>query len=60
VVAVGTSLTSKIPGPVGQIATQLLSQVGATVDQVLPNNLRAGTAHAVTQVGTTVTQLKLP
>ena len=59
VVALGTSVTSKIPGPVGQLATQILTQVGATVDQVLPHNVRR-TAQAVTQLGTTVTQLKLP
>ncbi len=35
VVSLGTSLTSKVPGPVGQTATQALQQVGAAVDNVV-------------------------
>jgi hypothetical protein len=36
VVDLGTSITSKIPGPVGAAATQLLQGVGKTVDGILP------------------------
>jgi hypothetical protein len=36
VVGVGTSLTAKIPGPVGTVATQTLQSVGTTLDRVLP------------------------
>ncbi len=36
IVGIGTSITGKIPGPVGTIATQTLESVGTTVDRVLP------------------------
>ncbi len=36
VVKIGTSVTSKLPGPVGQAATQALQSVGRTVDKILP------------------------
>jgi hypothetical protein len=57
VVNLGTSITSKLPGPVGQLTTQLLQQVGSTVDKILPTDRRSG---AVTQLGSTLSQLKLP
>jgi hypothetical protein len=57
VVNVGTSVTSKLPGPVGQVTTQLLRQVGSTVDKILPTDRRA---NAVTPLGGTLSQLKLP
>jgi hypothetical protein len=57
VVNVGTSITSKLPGPVGQLTTQLLKQVGSTVDKILPTDGRSG---AVAQLGSTLSQLKLP
>jgi hypothetical protein len=57
VVNLGTSITSKLPGPVGQLTTQLLKQVGSTVDKILPTDRRSG---AVTQLGSTLSQLKLP
>lgn len=60
VVAVGTSVTSKLPGAVGELATQLLKQVGATVDRVVPDGTHAGIARTVNQVGSTLSQLKLP
>ncbi len=36
VVKIGTSVTSKLPGPVGSAATQALQSVGQTVDGILP------------------------
>ncbi|MDQ6607723.1 MAG: hypothetical protein M3Z06_14400, partial [Actinomycetota bacterium] len=36
VVAVGTSVTAKVPGPVGALATQTLQSVGSTLDRILP------------------------
>jgi hypothetical protein len=60
VVNLGASVTSKLPGPVGQITTQLLQQVGATVDKILPTDRRPGAAGTVDQVGATLSQLKLP
>jgi hypothetical protein len=36
VVKIGTSVTSKLPGPVGTAATQALQSVGQTVDGILP------------------------
>jgi hypothetical protein len=35
VVAVGTSVTQQVPGPVGTLATQTLQSAGATLDQIL-------------------------
>jgi hypothetical protein len=32
----GTTVTSKVPGPVGTIATKTLQSVGQTVDGILP------------------------
>jgi hypothetical protein len=46
VVSLGTSLTSKIPGPVGQLATSLLNNLGKTVDRVLPLPALARSAQA--------------
>lgn len=60
VVNLGTSVTSKLPGPVGQLTTQILKQVGAAVDRVLPTDRRANIAHTVNQVGATLSRLKLP
>jgi hypothetical protein len=57
VVNIGTSITSGLPGPVGQLTTQLLKQVGSTVDKILPTGTRSG---AVTQLGSALSQLKLP
>jgi hypothetical protein len=57
VVSLGTSITSKLPGAVGQLTTQLLKQVGATVDRILPTDRRA---NVVTQLGSTLSQIKLP
>lgn len=57
VVNIGTSITSKLPGPVGQLTTQLLKQVGSTVDKILPTDTRSG---AVSQLGSALSQLKLP
>ena len=57
VVSVGTSVTSKLPGAVGQLATQLLGQLGATVDRVLPTDRHAG---VVATLGSTLSALKLP
>jgi hypothetical protein len=42
VVAAGASVTSKLPGPVGQVTTQLLKQVGATVDKILSSSSATG------------------
>jgi hypothetical protein len=36
VVKIGTSVTSKLPGPVGSAATQALQSVGQAVDKILP------------------------
>jgi hypothetical protein len=36
VVGIGTSITAKIPGPIGTVATQTLESVGTTVDRLLP------------------------
>jgi hypothetical protein len=36
VVALGTSVTSKVPGPIGALATQTLQSVGAAVNRILP------------------------
>jgi len=47
-------------GPVGQPTTQVLGQVGATVDRVLPTDRRPSVARAVDRVGATLSQLKLP
>jgi hypothetical protein len=52
VVATGTSVTSKLPAPVGQLATEVLKQVGAIVDQVLPSSARS--------VASALTRIKLP
>jgi hypothetical protein len=60
VVNLGTSVTSKLPGPVGQLTTQLLKQAGATVDRVLPTDRLPTPARTVGQVGATLSQLKLP
>jgi hypothetical protein len=57
VVSLGTSATSKLPGAVGQLTTQLLTQVGATVDRVLPTDRRA---NVVQQLGSNLAHLKLP
>ena len=57
VVSLGTSATSKLPGAVGQLTTQLLTQVGATVDRVLPTDRRA---KGVQQLGSNPAHLKLP
>jgi hypothetical protein len=57
VVNLGTSVTRKLPGPVGQLTTQLLKQVGSTVDKILPTDRGA---KAVTQLGATLSHLKLP
>jgi hypothetical protein len=35
-VNVGTSITTKVPGPVGTLATQLLQNLGKGVDGLLP------------------------
>lgn len=55
VVAVGTSVTTKLPGQLGQATTQLLKQVSTTVDDVLPGEQHG---NVVGQLGTTVSQLK--
>lgn len=52
VVGLGTSITKQVPGAVGQIATQLLNQVGAALDGVLPGNVRKAVAS--------LTHLNLP
>jgi hypothetical protein len=57
VVNLGTSITTKLPGPVGQLTTDLLQQVGATVDKVLPSDRRSG---ALDQLGSALSRLKLP
>ena len=57
VVSLGTSATSKLPGAVGQLTTQLITQVGATVDRVLPTDRRA---KGVQQLGSNPAHLKLP
>jgi hypothetical protein len=58
VVNLGTSVTSKLPGPVGQLTTQLLGQVGTTVDKILPTDRRPG--DAVAGLGSKLSKLKLP
>jgi hypothetical protein len=40
VVSLGTSLSSRIPGPVGAVATAALKSLGSTIDRILP--IRAG------------------
>jgi hypothetical protein len=58
VVNLGTSITNKLPGPVGRLTTRLLKQVGTSVDKVLPIDRRPG--DAVTRLGSTLSKLKLP
>lgn len=70
VVSAGTSITSKIPGGVGNLATSTLQGLGQTVDRVLPSNARnasgvSGTVSTLqSAVGTGVSSLvqgaKLP
>jgi hypothetical protein len=48
VVNLGTSLTNKIPGPVGGLATQLLQSLAKTVDGVLPQATRAAPSTPAT------------
>jgi hypothetical protein len=43
VVDLGTSITSKIPGPVGSVTTQTLQSVGSALDRIIPIRARAGT-----------------
>jgi hypothetical protein len=35
-VNLGTSITNKVPGPVGTVATQLLQNLGRNIDGLLP------------------------
>jgi hypothetical protein len=60
VVSVGTSVTSKLPGALGQLTTQVLKQVGATVDRISPTSAHANVSRTVNQVSATLSQLKLP
>lgn len=55
VVSLGTSITSKLPGPIGQLATSTLQNLGHTVDQILPGN---AVSHVTGAVGSTVNQLQ--
>jgi hypothetical protein len=57
VVAAGTAVTSKLPGGLGTLTTQVLQHVGATLDKVLPTDR---SSNAVQQVGATLAKLKLP
>jgi hypothetical protein len=57
-VSVATSITSRIPGPIGQLATQTLQSVGQTVDKILPGNARSAVASAGGAVSSTVSQLQ--
>jgi hypothetical protein len=54
VVSLGTSITSKLPAPVGQLATTALQDVGQTVDRVLPGQT-SSTGSASTGVVSGVT-----
>ncbi len=54
VVSLGTSVTIKIPGPVGPLATSVLNNVGQTVNRVLPGNSLGGAGA----VGSTVTSVQ--
>lgn len=58
VVSVGTSITSKIPGEVGNLATSTLQDVGQTVDRVLPSNARRAASSVSGTVSSTVSQLQ--
>jgi hypothetical protein len=57
VVALGTSITSKVPGPLGQLATGMLKSVGQTLDKALPGNVRLASSGVAGAVGSTVNQL---
>jgi hypothetical protein len=46
VVNAGTSITQRVPGPVGAVATQLLQNLGKTVDGILPLGRHSSTATA--------------
>jgi hypothetical protein len=58
-VALGTSVTDAIPGPIGRLASEVLKQVGATVDKLVPHAVR-GASLAPVVPGASVAQLKLP
>jgi hypothetical protein len=58
VVAVGTSVTSKVPGPVGQLATNTLQNVGQAVDKVLPSNARSAASRTTAAVSSTASQVE--
>jgi hypothetical protein len=61
VVNLGTSLTNKIPGPVGGLATQLLQSLAKTVDGVIPQAARPAPSSPVTGLVKSVTNaLHLP
>jgi hypothetical protein len=44
VVSVGTSVTSKLPGPVGTLTTTALQSLGQTLDRLIPLRLPPGSA----------------
>jgi hypothetical protein len=58
VVSLGTSITSRIPGPVGQLATSALQDVGHTIDGVIPHTGRSGASRVAGAVRPTVSQLQ--
>jgi hypothetical protein len=58
VVAVGTSVTSKVPGPVGQLATNTLQNVGQAVDKVLPSNARSAASSTTAAVSSSASQVE--
>jgi hypothetical protein len=56
-VSTGTSVTRNVPGPVGQLATQTLQQVGTTVDQLFTPHAVLGLARLGASAGAAVTHL---
>jgi len=58
VVSLGSSITSTVPGPAGQLASQALKQVGAAVDQVLPKSGSGGFDATVGELGRVVSKLQ--
>jgi hypothetical protein len=58
VVSLGTSITSRIPGPLGQLATSTLQNVGHTVDGILPHAARSAVSRVTGTVSSTVSQVQ--
>jgi hypothetical protein len=57
VVALGMAITSKVPGPLGQLATGALKSVGQTLDETLPGNARSAVSDLAGAVGSTVSRV---